>query len=80
MKISINRRRWVIIRNGTDIFCGLARNFQFKPISNVGNTAIKTYLSKDKALSSFASSWNQCDKDNYEAVEVTESLTFPDNF
>ena len=43
--MKIERERWVIIK-GNEIFCGLARNFQFKPIDNIGNTEIKTYLSK----------------------------------
>lgn len=39
----IERERWVIMRNNrTEIFCGLASNYTFKPIDNIGNTAIKT--------------------------------------
>ena len=46
----------MIMRNNcTEIFCGLARSFNFKPVDNIGNTAIKTYLSKNKALASFIS-------------------------
>jgi hypothetical protein len=66
----------VITRNnGADIFCGLARCYQFKPINEIGNTSIKTYLSRDKAISAFNSSWNtEYDDDYYKAIEVTESI------
>lgn len=56
MLLKIKRERWVIVK-GAEIFCGLARCYQFKPIDNIGNTAIKTYLSKSKAEMSFVSSW-----------------------
>ena len=74
----IERERWIIMRNNrTEIFCGLARNYTFKPIDNIGNTAIKTYRSKNTALSSFDSSWYRPDfeveavkiKEGYESVE-----------
>lgn len=68
----IERKRWVIMRNNrTEIFCGLARNYQFKKVNEIGNTAIKTYLSENKALSSFESSWWKPDFE-VEAVEITE--------
>lgn len=71
--MKIERKRWVIMRNNrTEIFCGLARNYNFKPIDNIGNTAIKTYLSKNKALSSFENSWWNPDFE-VEAVEITET-------
>lgn len=70
----ISRERWVIVRaNGTEIFCGLARNYQFKPIYDIGDTAIKTYLSKKKALSGFESSWSRINFE-YEAIPVIESI------
>ena len=55
--MKIQRERWVIIRNETEIFCGLAKNYKFKPIDDIGDTAIKTYLGKNKAESSFEKSW-----------------------
>ena len=68
----IERERWAIMRNNrTEIFCGLARNYQFKPVDNVGNTAIKTYRSKNTALSSFESSWRVPDFE-VEAVKIKE--------
>lgn len=75
--MKIERERWVIVK-GDEIFCGLARHYQFKPINDIGNTAIKTYLSKNKAESSFLSSWWDSKKllENGEAkaVKVIESL------
>lgn len=69
--IWVSRERWVIIRDGTDIFCGLSRAYKFKPIGDIGDTAIKTYLSRNKAISSFQSSWGRFD-DRYECVKITE--------
>lgn len=75
--MKIERERWVIVR-GNDIFCGLARHYKFKPIDDVGNTAIKTYLSKGKAESSFVSSWwdgkQLLESGEAKAVKVVESL------
>lgn len=73
----IQRKRWVITRNNRkEIFCGLARNYQFKPVDDIGDTAIKTYLSKNKALSSYANSWRnpQFEVDAVEVVETIEMI------
>lgn len=75
--MKIERERWVIVK-GNEIFCGLARHYQFKPIDDIGNTAIKTYLSKNKAESSFLSSWwdsaKLLESGEAKAVKVIESL------
>lgn len=77
MLLKIQRERWVIVK-GSEIFCGLARCYQFKPIDNIGNTAIKTYLSKGKAEMSFASSWRggaqMLESGEVKAVKVTETI------
>lgn len=71
--MKIERKRWVIMRNNrTEIFCGSARNYQFKKISENGDTAVKTYLSKNKALASFKNSWWKPDFE-VEAVEIIET-------
>lgn len=71
--MKIQRKRWVIMRNNrTEIFCGLARNFNFKSIDDIGNTAVKTYRSKNTAINSFEKSWWNIDFD-YEAVEIIET-------
>lgn len=73
----IARNRWVILRDGKDIFCGLARHYTFKPINEVGDTAIKTYLSEAKAIASFNASWYDAyDGVRYQAVPVKETLSF----
>lgn len=70
--MKIERERWIIMKNKrTEIFCGLAGNFQFRPINNVRNTAIKTYRSKSTALSSFENSWHDPDFE-VEAVKIRE--------
>lgn len=55
--LSIKRERYVIIRDDSKIFCGLARNYQFKKIDDIGNTSIKTYTTKEKAKQAFLASW-----------------------
>ena len=73
--MKIGRKRWVIVRdNGAEIFCGLARHYQFKPINDIRDTAIKTYLSRNKAIAAFESSWDDFDDIRYKAVEVTETI------
>lgn len=75
--MTITRKRWVIIKDDK-IFCGLAQNYRFKPIDNIGDTAIKTYTSKKKAESSFESSWSDGEEllktGQAKAIEVVESL------
>ena len=73
----IARKRWVIIKDGK-IFCGLAQNYRFKSIDDIGDTAIKTYTSKKKAESSFESSWSGGEEllktGQAKAIDVAESL------
>lgn len=75
--MTIDRRRWVIIKDN-EIFCGLAQSYRFKPIDDIGDTAIKTYTSKKKAESSFKSSWSGGEEllktGQAKAIEVVESL------
>ena len=63
--------------NRTEVFCGLARHYQFKKISEIGDTAIKTYASRNKALAGFESSWSNPNFE-VEAVEVTETVEMTD--
>lgn len=74
-RMKIQRKRWVIIRDENEIFCGLARQFTFKPIDNIGDTSIKTYSSKAKAEAGFRNS--HCRgilEKNWKAIEVTETI------
>ena len=78
MNVSISRIRYVVV-TGNKILCGLARAYEFRPIDDIGDTAIKTYLSEKKAKASFKSSYGVSDKDfesgEYKIVKVVETLT-----
>lgn len=80
--MDITRIRYVVMTSDRKkIFCGLARNYQFKDIEDIGDTSIKTYLSEKKAKSSFLSSWEYseeedfCDGGKFIVVKVIESIT-----
>ena len=65
--MKIERIRYVVVTTDEQqIFCGLAKHYQFKPIDNIGDTAIKTYLSEKKAKSSFLSSWYYSKPEDFE--------------
>ena len=76
--MNIIRDRYVVIKNGQEIFCGLARNYCFKPFREVGNASIKTYRSEKKAQSSFHNSWIGSDYDgnDYKIVKAQETIDF----
>lgn len=79
MGIILKRTRYIVMRDDGAIFCGLARHYKFKPIEEIGDTAIKTYLSENKAKSSFLSSWWDSKKEDFErgryrVVRVSEVL------
>ena len=81
--ISIQRKRYIIIRKTgkePEIFCGLARHFSFRQISELGDAAVKTYLSEKKAYAAFTASWRDpFDPEIYEIVPVEESIvSFPE--
>lgn len=68
--MKIERKRYVIMRNNrTEIWCGLAQNFHFRKLEEIGKNSIKTYNSRTKAESS-CSSWD----DDWEVVEVKEII------
>ena len=73
----IERKRYVIMRNNrTEIWCGLAKNFYFKKVDEIGDTSVKTYLSEAKArnickcASWINGSWDR----NFEVVPVLEII------
>lgn len=77
MKLT-ERERWIIRRKDTgEIMCGLARQFHFKPVEKIGDTAIKTYRSKKQAFSAFEMSWSHVNFE-VEAVKVVESMEIVD--
>lgn len=75
----ITRKRYIIVRNSTHIMCGLAREYYFKPIDNIGDTQIKTYSSEKKAIAGFERSWNRKIGDEYQVVEVEEVIKVKDD-
>lgn len=76
--INIKRERWIIVLDNKEVFCGLAKNYWFKPLDNMGNTSIKTYRSEETALSAFKKSWfhpeNMIQTGRIRAVKVIESI------
>lgn len=79
--MKIQRERFVIVTfDEKQIFCGLARHYQFKDINNIGDTPFKTYLSEKKAISSFLSSWYSAKEEDfspngkYKVMKVLEKL------
>lgn len=72
--MKICRQRWVIIRNEDEIFCGLTKDFKFKKIDDIGDTPLKTYLSKAKAESGFRRSWYLPERENWKVVPVIETI------
>lgn len=75
----ITRKRYIIVRNGTHIMCGLARQYYFKPIDDIGDTQIKTYSSEKKAIAGFERSWNRKIGDEYQVVEIEEVIKVKDD-
>lgn len=72
--MKIERKRYVVMRkNRTEIWCGLAQNFHFKKIDDVGESAIKTYRTEKQARTC-----SSLDRD-FEVVEITETLVSTDH-
>lgn len=71
----IERTRYIIRRKSDNaIMCGLARNFQFKLESEIGDTAIKTYVSEKKALAAAWQSYRYTEDDAC-AEKVVETIS-----
>jgi hypothetical protein len=74
-KLSIVRERYIIVRDGAEVFCGIAKHYQFKPFDNIGDTAVKTYRSEAQAISAFNRSWHEeYDSERYQVRKVVESV------
>lgn len=68
------RERWVVFRESDDkIFCGNARNYQWKDLKDIGNTNICTYMSEKKALAAAIASYGYSE-DQVRAERVNEML------
>lgn len=67
----IERKRYVVMRNNrTEVWCGLAKNFSFRPVSEIKDVSVKKYRSEAQARSG-CSSWDR----NFEVVPVIEIIT-----
>lgn len=79
MKVDIKRERWIVVRDKTEIFCGLARDYKFKKFDKISDTPIKTYLSEAKARAGFLLSWwdgqRLIDEGRIEFVKVVETIS-----
>ena len=68
------RERWVVFRESDDkIFCGSARNYEWRDTKDIGNARIATYMSEKKALAAACASYGY-DKDQVRAERVNEML------
>lgn len=72
--MKIKRKRYIVMRkNRTEIWGGLAQHYRFRPISDIGEFAIKTYRTEKQART--CSSWDR----DFEVVEITETLVSTDH-
>ena len=70
--MNLVRERWVVFRESDNkIFCGSARNYEWRDINDIGNARIATYMSENKALSSAAVSYGY-KKEQIRAEKVKE--------
>lgn len=68
--MKIQRKRYVVMRNNrTEIWCGLSKNFSFRPVLEIKDVSVKTYRSEAQALSG-CSAWRR----DFEAVPVLETI------
>ena len=66
------RERWVVFREADNkIFCGSARNYEWRDLKDVGNARIATYMSEKKAISSAMVSYGYS-ADQIRAEKVNE--------
>ena len=71
--MKIERRRYVVMRkNRTEVWCGLANHFSFRPIADIKDVSVKTYRSEAQAYSG-CSSWDR-DFEVVPAIETIETI------
>jgi hypothetical protein len=72
--MNFSRERWVVFREPDNkIFCGNARNYQWKDLNDIGNANICTYMSEKKALAAARASYGY-EEDQVRAERVNEML------
>ena len=73
--INIKRDRYIITRNDdTEIFCGLARHYKFVKIEELGDTILKSYSTRNKAISAFERSYDDYSEPKYNCIKVIETV------
>jgi hypothetical protein len=73
--INITRIRYIIVRDGTEIFCGISKNYSFRPVGKIGDAAVKTYRSEAQAIAALNRSWfEDYDGERYQVHKVVESV------
>lgn len=56
--MNFSRERWVVFRESDNkIFCGSARNYEWRDLNELGNARIATYMSEKRAISSATASY-----------------------
>ena len=72
--MNFTRERWVVFRESDNkIFCGHARHYEWRSLTDVGNANICTYMSEKKALAAVFSSYGY-EADQVRAERVHEML------
>lgn len=72
--MNFSRERWVVFRElDNKIFCGSARNYEWRDLNEVGNARIATYMSEKKAISSAMASYGYT-QEQVRAEKVYEML------
>lgn len=76
--ILLKRPRYIIKRKDNGyVFCGLAKQFKFNPLDDIGDYSIEIYRSKSIALDYFNRNWHS-DKPELEIVKINEILELED--
>lgn len=72
--MNFSRERWVVFRESDNkIFCGSARNYEWRDLNDIGNARIATYMSEKKAISGATVSYGYT-RDQVRAEKVHEML------
>jgi hypothetical protein len=76
--MNFSRERWVVFRNlDNKIFCGSARNYEWRDLEDIGNARVVTYMSEKKAISSVTASYGY-KPEQVKAERVFEKLVSAD--
>lgn len=74
-QFSIVRTRYVIVRDESELLCGLLGAYKFRSFDKVRQAQLKTYDSKARAEYGLRNVMENCpDKHTYKIVPVVESI------